>query len=108
MFINNSNKSIDISIPLTSTSGKTRIKQRNSIFGYGLPFASRQKPFNQKNYIEWQIGYDAVIPKNVNNFAKKDYKNFQNTTIKDIFFIGFNGKNKTLYELSEYIYYFTK
>ncbi len=106
--IDENNKSLEIAIPLTSTSGKTRVKQRDSIFGYGLPFASRQKPFNQKNYIEWQIGYDAIIPSNVNNFAIKNFKNFKYTTIKNIVFTGFNDKNKTLYELSEYIYYFAK
>jgi len=30
------------------------------------------------------------------------------TTLKDFNFIGANGKNKTLYELSEYIFYFYK
>lgn len=99
-------KEIIVKIPLTTTSGKTRVKQRDNIFGYGLPFASRTNPFNQKNYVEWQIGYDAIIPKNTNNFKEKDYKNYLATTIKNKNFVGDNGKNKTLYELSEYCYYF--
>jgi hypothetical protein len=70
------NKKIIVDIPLTTTSGKTRVKQRDTIFGYGTPFASRQNKFNQKNYIEWQIGYDAVIPSNIKNFKAKDYKNY--------------------------------
>jgi hypothetical protein len=106
--LNENNKKIIVDIPLTTTSGKTRVKERDTIFGYGLPFASRTNSFNQKNYIEWQIGYDAIIPNNTENFTQKNYQNYINTTIKDLNFIGSNGKNKTLYELSEYLYYFAK
>jgi hypothetical protein len=106
--LDQANKKIIIDIPLTTTSGKTRVKERDNIFGYGLPFASRTNPFNQKNYIEWQIGYDAIIPNNLENFKEKNYQNYLNTTLKDFDFIGDNGKNKTLYELSEYLYYFSK
>ncbi|SMN00868.1 hypothetical protein SPONN_2007 [uncultured Candidatus Thioglobus sp.] len=106
--LNEQNKTILVSVPLTTISGKTRIKQRDNVFGYGIPFASRSKVFNQKNYVEWQIGYDAVIPNNVDNFREKDYKNYIATTLKESAFTGSNGKNKTLYELSEYLYYFYK
>jgi len=92
------NKEILIAIPLTTTSGKTRVKQRDNIYGYGLPFASRTNKFNQKNYIEWQIGYDIEI--------KSDKINL--TSIKDITFIAYNKKEKYLYELSEYLYYLVK
>jgi len=37
-----------------------------------------------------------------------DKEKLERTTIKDKTFIGANGKEKTLYELSEYIYYFYK
>jgi len=89
------NKELLIAIPLTTTSGKTRVKQRDNIYGYGLPFASRTNRFNQKNYIEWQIGYDIETKS-----SKTDL-----TTIKDITFRAYNGKEKYLYELSEYLYY---
>jgi len=89
------NKELLIAIPLTTTSGKTRVKQRDNIYGYGLPFASRTNKFNQKNYIEWQIGYDIE--------TKSDKITL--TTIKDITFTAYNGKEKYLYELSEYLYY---
>jgi hypothetical protein len=102
------NKTITVDVPLTTTSGKTRVKQRNSMFDYGLPFASRTNPFNQNNYIEWQIGYDATVPRNVSNFKKEKFKNFVNTTLKENYFTGDNGNKKTLYELSEYLYYFVK
>ena len=93
-------KEILIAIPLTTTTGKIRVKQRDNIYGYGLPFASRQKKFNQKNYIEWQIGYDIEVGKEFNEKLNKDL-----TTIKNIIFTAYNKKKKYLYELSEYLYY---
>jgi len=101
MFIENidyENKEILVAIPLTTTSGKIRVKQRDNIYGYGTPFATRKNRFNLRNYIEWQIGYDIDI--------KSEKKNL--TTIKHITFKGFNGKTKYLYELSEYLYYLVK
>ncbi len=82
---------------LTQTSGKIRVKQRSFVYEYGLPFASRTNKIMQNCYIEWQIGYDAVID---------DEKKMALTTGTNINFIGANGKCKTIYELSEYIYYF--
>ena len=93
-------KELLIAIPLTTTTGKTRVKQRDNIYGYGLPFASRTKEFNQKNYIEWQIGYDIEVGKEYSSKIKKDL-----TTIKNIKFQAHNDKVKYLYELSEYLYY---
>ncbi len=54
--------------------------------------------FSLKHYIEWQIGYDVPIT---------DREKFELTTLKDekYHFLGANGKIKTLYELSEIIYY---
>lgn len=95
-------KEILIAVPLTTTSGKTRIKERDNIYGYGLPFASRQKKFNLKNYIEWQIGYDIEKGK---EFSEKLSRNI--TTVKNIEFNAYNGKRKYFYELSEYLYYLT-
>jgi hypothetical protein len=102
------NKEILIAIPLTTTSGKTRVKQRDNIYGYGLPFASITNPFNQKNYIEWQIGYDAEKPNNLDNYKKSNFKSYENTTLKNVNFIAYNKKTKALYELSEYLYYLVK
>jgi len=45
-------------------------------------------------YIEWQVGYDTKI-------SDTD----KQTTLRDKTFIGANGKNKCLYELSEWVYY---
>ncbi len=96
--INSENKEIIISIPLTTTSGKTRIKQRDNIYGYGLPFASRSSKLNQKNYIEWQIGYDLEI----------NHHKISLTTLPNLTFTAYNEKEKSLYELSEYLYYLSK
>ena len=84
-------------IRLTTQSGKTRVKTRNSFYEYGLPTATRQTPFSQKHYIEW--GYDV---------DKSDKKKLALSTLQDIEFVGANGKTKALYELSEYLYYFTQ
>lgn len=93
--INKESQSLIVAIPLTTTSGKIRVKERDNIYGYGLPFASRSKKFNQKNYIEWQIGYDIETISD-----KMDL-----TTLKEVNFVAYNKKKKALYELSEYLYY---
>jgi hypothetical protein len=92
-------KELVVVIPLTETTGKTRIKTRSFFNEYGFPVATRTTPFNQLCYVEWQIGYDVVT-------TKADKLNL--TTLKDRKFIGANGKEKCLYELSEYVYYFHK
>lgn len=94
---NQENKTIDVAIPLTNGTGKTRIKERSILNEYGIPVATKQKPFSQKCYIEWQIGYDVKI---------KDEEKAKLTTIKDLTFTGASGETKYLYELSEYIKYF--
>lgn len=92
-------KEICVAIPLTRGTEKTRIKKRSILNEYGSPVATRQECFTQQCYVEWQIGYDVVT-------AEAD--KLQRTTLQDKTFIGANGKNKALYELSEYIYYFYK
>jgi hypothetical protein len=94
--INEQKKTISIKIPLTTTSGKIRIKKRSSILEYGMPYATRQNTFKLDNYVEWQIGYD------VHNTSS----NFDKTRLKDITFVAYNQKTKSLYELSEYLHYF--
>ncbi len=91
-------KAIEVSIPLTSISGKVRVKIRHAFSDYGISIATRKIPFSLKHYVEWQIGYDVPI---------KDKEKFELTTLKDekYHFLGANNKVKTLYELSEIIYY---
>ena len=95
--VDNENKSIKAAIPLTSQTGKIRVKSRDIWYGYGMPVATRQKEFSNKFYIEWQIGYDVIT---------SDDKKLKLSTLQDSKFIGANGKEKALYELSEYLYYF--
>ena len=90
---------IFVEIPLTAQSGKARVKIRNSFYEYGLPTATRQIPFSQKHYIEWQIVYDA---------DKSDNEKINITSLKNTEFIGANVRKKALYELSEYLFYFIK
>lgn len=92
-------RKIFVEIPLTTQSGKTRVKTRNSFYEYGLPTATRQIPFSQKHYIEWQIGYDV---------DKSDKEKLALSTLQHTEFQGANGKIKALYELSEYFYYFVR
>ncbi|EAK0374004.1 R.Pab1 family restriction endonuclease [Campylobacter jejuni] len=86
------NKIINIEIPLTQHTGKIRIKERNTFECYGMPVATRQKKFDIRHYVEWQIGYDTLFTKN---------RSFN----QNFYFIGANGYCKTLYELSEIIFY---
>ncbi|MFP6125614.1 R.Pab1 family restriction endonuclease [Helicobacter pylori] len=83
-------KAIEVSIPLTSISGKVRVKIRHAFSHYGLSTATRKIPFSLKHYIEWQIGYDVPI---------KDKEKFELTTLKDekYHFLEANDKVKTLY-----------
>ncbi|GAA7490584.1 R.Pab1 family restriction endonuclease [Helicobacter pylori] len=96
--INHDEKVIEVSIPLTSISGKVRVKIRHAFSDYGISTATRKIPFSLKHYVEWQIGYDVPI---------KDKEKFELTALKDkkYHFLGANNKVKTLYELSEMIYY---
>jgi len=90
---------IRVSIPLTATSGKARIKQRTMLNAYGIPVATCQAPLSLSCYVEWQVGYDAEI---------NDPEKMALTTLPDARFTGANGETKALYELSEYLFWLTK
>ena len=89
------NEEIYIPIP-ASNRGKFRFKTREDNFKFGDSFATRSKIFNDGVYLEWQIGYDATSQE-----IKKGKKDTKLTTIA---FVGYNGKNKYPYELSELVY----
>ncbi len=97
--INYDEKVIEVSIPLTmdpkSNHNHIRIKSDY------LTIKKNGEKFLPNHYVEWQIGYDVPIK------DKKKIKKFELTTLKDkkYHFSGANGKTKTLYELSEIIYY---
>jgi hypothetical protein len=54
--IDEANKKVVMPIPLTRHSGKIRVKEREFPNQYGIPVKTKDIPFNQKHYIEWQIG----------------------------------------------------
>ena len=91
------NQEIKVAIPLTKGTEKTRIKKRSILNEYGVPVSTKREPFTQSCYVEWQIGYDVVTD---------DTEKLKKTTLQNLRFIGANGKEKALYELSEYIKYF--
>ncbi|MDR2457128.1 MAG: R.Pab1 family restriction endonuclease [Clostridiales Family XIII bacterium] len=97
--INKNDKKIEMPILLTAVSGKIRVKNRSTANEYGTTVAVRRDGFKQNNYIEWQIDYDVV---------KKDVEKLKNSSLPKTSFISANGKEKALYELSEYIWYFYK
>ena len=99
ILINESEHKIEVPILLTAVSGKIRIKNRSIVNEYGTPVAVRRDGFALSNYVEWQIGYDVV---------KKEIDKLAESTLPETKFVGANGKNKALYELSEYIWYFHK
>ncbi|MGL2667914.1 R.Pab1 family restriction endonuclease [Helicobacter pylori] len=71
--IDDDKKAIEVSIPLTSISGKARVKIRHAFSDYGISTATRKIPFSLKHYVEWQIGYDVPI---------KDKEKLELTTLK--------------------------
>lgn len=60
MLIDEGNRTIEESIPLTMPTGKFRVKSRSMYYEYGQPFSSRSSQFTGKNYVEWQISYDSI------------------------------------------------
>ncbi|MDR2033154.1 MAG: R.Pab1 family restriction endonuclease [Helicobacteraceae bacterium] len=99
MQIDAHSQKLHVELPLTSSTGKVRIKRRNMLYEYGLPIKTKSEPFMMTDYVEWQIGYDAVV---------NDQDKIELTSLRGCIFTGANGKVKALYELSEYIYYLAK
>jgi hypothetical protein len=89
------NNSIELTFS-AANDGKFRFIIRKSDTSCGETFATRQKPFNEKVYLEWQIGYDALV---------EDVKSGKKTTkLTNSTFIGSTGREKYPYELSEILY----
>lgn len=85
---------------LPKNNGKFRFKTRDTNFEFGKSFATTSNQYNNKVYLEWQIGYDATIID-----VKKEAKI---TSLINYSFKGANKKEKYLYELSEIIYFLYK
>ena len=78
--VNQQRQEIYVDIPLTTQTGKTRVKVRNTFADYGEPTATRQTLFGPNHYIEWQIGYDVTQDR------------INDTTLGHLQFTGANGR----------------
>jgi hypothetical protein len=88
---------------LPKNDGKFRFKIREHNFSFGESFATATKIFNDKVYLEWQIGYDAIV--NDTKIKKNKDKAKKITSLTNFSFKGSNQKDKYLYELSEIVYF---
>lgn len=79
-----------------SNAGKFRFKKRIKDIDFGKTFSTREDNFNDSAYLEWQIGYDAIV-------SDVEKGNKQTKLIQESF-IGDNKKKKYAYELSEILY----
>jgi len=79
-----------------TNAGKFQFKTRKTNLDFGEIFATRTKDFNKTIYLEWQLGYDAIVS-DVKSGKKE-------TKLKSFSFIGDNKKEKYPYELSELLY----
>jgi len=73
--------------------GKFRFKKRDTSLDFGRSFSTREEVFDDRVYLEWQIGYDVPVAD-----VEKGKKSTELTSRS---FIGSNGKRKYPYELSE-------
>jgi hypothetical protein len=90
-------KENNILLTISATNaGKFRFKKRKNRLDFGETFSTRECPFDDQTYLEWQIGYDVPI-KDVEEGKKR-------TKLTSKHFIGSNGKTKYPYELSEIFY----
>lgn len=85
---------IKVQIPLTKHTGKFRVKARSKGQLFGSRVYTRRQNFTPDCYVEWQIGYDIPL----NKLNDEEQKN------AEIVFKAANGKKKTVFELSYYIF----
>ena len=79
---------------LATNDGKFQFKMRETNLDFGEIFATRSKNFNEKIYLEWQLGYDAIV-----SDVKAGKKE---TGLKKFSFIGDNKKEKYPVEMDAY------
>ena len=84
-----------VELPVTSPTGKVRVKRRSHFHEYGEPVATRSKRFSVSDYIEWQIGYDILAKDGKRKSIGLSGNEFKNS----------KGKTKFPYELSELLYW---
>ena len=89
------NNKIILNIRATND-GKFRFKTRANNLNFGNTFATKGNDFSKDVYLEWQIGYDAVVTDV--QAGKKE------TKLTNLTFVGANKKTKYPYELSELVF----
>jgi hypothetical protein len=89
VLISTTTNSIRVQLPLTDVTGKVRVKEKSSD-GFGLPVAPSKTSLGEKDYLEWQIGYDTPDAKDI-------------SVVPEIKFIR-NGETKYGHELSRIIF----
>ena len=82
---------LKIKLPITTPTGKCRVKERNHYSEFGKPFPTRSRKISKECYLEWQIGYET---------EEKEKENVLKS-------INFKRNKKTKYGF-ELIYYFYK
>src|SRR5882724_1269480 len=80
---------VRVRLPLTDVTGKVRVKEKSSD-GFGIPIAPSKVSLGEKDYLEWQVGYD--IPSTNSP-----------SVVPEIKFIR-NGETKYGHELSKIIF----
>ena len=93
----NEKSALYVRLPLTAISGKARLKRRTCFSHYGEPFAPSEVPMSLETYMEWQIGYDALV--------KEVEKGKKETSLMCMSFENYKGEKKYAFELSEVLYY---
>jgi hypothetical protein len=53
------NNKLILGLPITTPTGKVRVKRKKSVFDFGTPVSTRQENLSEDCFIEWQIGYDT-------------------------------------------------
>lgn len=53
---------IVVELPLTRPTSKIRVKRKHEGSNYGIPIATRQEPFTNRDYVEWEISYATLQP----------------------------------------------
>ncbi len=96
-YLIDNNFAIQLFIPAVN-SGKFRFKKRDNNISFGKIFSTRDELFDDKTYLEWQIGYDIEVKKAIDSDISKDLRN------DNFKFKASNGKDKYPYELSELLF----
>ncbi len=86
-------KNVEVSFPLTSPTGKVRVRKRNSITDYGYQVFKNDIK-DSSCYIDWQIEYDS------------EDITVSNSKVGFIRRVNNKNKQKYLFSLSDFIYFF--